>query len=168
MIIMVIYAVISFLLDGLLSNCFSTFIINPSYFRTIYSVVALVIMFNYFDNKSKYMYILVGLGVLFDIVYTNTFILNIVIFLVIYLFLNIMDYYLSNNVFTTNIKAILAILIYHTFSYLVFLLVHYQNYTSDLLALILVRSIIMTIIYTSISYLIIKKIYNKKYDKLIK
>ena len=168
MIIMVIYAAISFLLDGLMSNYFSTFIVNPSYFRTIYSVIALVVMFNYFDNKSKYLYILGGLGVLFDIVYTNTFILNIVIFLIIYLFLNIMDYYLSNNVFTTNIKAILSIIIYHVVSYLIFLLGHYQNYTSELLWLILVRSIIMTIIYTTISYYVIKKTYGKKYDKRVK
>lgn len=168
MIIMIIYAIISFLLDGLLSNYFSTFIVNPSYFRTIYSVIALVIMFNYFDNKSKYLYILIGLGILFDIVYTNTFILNIVIFLIIYLFLNIMDYYLSSNVFTANIKAILSIIIYHFISYLVFLLVHYQNYPSKLLLLILVRSMIMTIIYTSISYFVIKKIYDKNYDKRVK
>ena len=168
MIIMIIYAAVSFLLDGLMSNYFSTFIVNPSYFRTIYSVIALVVMFNYFDNKTKYLYILGGLGVLFDIVYTNTFILNIVIFLIIYLFLNIMDYYLSNNVFTTNIKAILSIIIYHVVSYLIFLLVHYQNYTRELLWLILVRSIIMTIVYTMVSYFVMKKIYSKKYDKRVK
>ena len=165
---MIIYTIISFLMDGLTSNCFSTFITNPSYFRTIYSVVALVVMFNFCENKRKYLYILVSLGILFDIVYTNTFILNIVIFLIIYLFLNIMDYYLSNNLFTVNLKAVLAIGIYHTMSYLIFLLVHYQNYTINLLTMILVRSIIMTIIYTSFSYLIMKKIYHKKYDKRVK
>ena len=168
MIILIVYTIISFLLDGLLSNCFSTFIINPSYFRTICSVISLVVVFNYFDNKSKYLYILIGLGVLFDIVYTNTFLLNVVVFLVIYLFLNIMDYYLSNNVFTINLKSIFSIAIYHTMSYLIFLLCHYQNYTKELLLLILVRSIIMTVIYTTISYLVIEKIYDKKYEKRIK
>ncbi len=165
---MIIYAIVSFLLDGLLSNYLSTFITNPSYFRTIYSVVALVIMFNCFDNKSRYLYILIGLGILFDIVYTNTFILNVVIFLIIYLFLNIIDYYLPNNVFTVNIKSILAIGVYHIVSYLILLLVHYQNYTFELLILILVRSIIMTVIYTTVSYLIMKKIYYKKYDIRVK
>lgn len=168
MIIMVIYTVISFLLDSLLSNYINTSLIDPSYLRTIYSVISLVIIFNYFENKTKYLVITIILGILFDIVYTNTFLLNIVIFYLIYIVLNILDYYISNNLFTINLKSLIAITIYHILSYLILLLVHYNNYDSSLLSLILLRSIIMTIIYTTISYLIIKKIYYLKYNKKIK
>jgi len=168
MITMLIYVIISFFLDGLLSNFFSASIINPSYLRTIYSVVSLVVIFNYFENKNKYLTILTILGILFDIVYTNTFLLHIVIFFIIFIFLNITDYYLPNNLFTINLISLVSITIYHTMSYLILLLVHYNNYPISLLLLILSRSIIMTIIYTTISYLIIKKIYRKKYNKQIK
>ena len=168
MTIMIIYVILSFLLDGLLSNYFSTFIVDPSYLRTIYSVISLVIIFPYFENKKKYFYILISLGILFDIVYTNTFILNIVLFLLIYIFLNIIDYYLPYNLFTINLRGLLAITIYHIFSYLILLFSHYNNYSFNLFILILSRSIIMTIIYATISYLVIKKIYYQKDNRLIK
>ena len=114
MIVLIIHIVISFLLDGLLSNYISTSIIDPSYFRTIYSVISLVVIFSYFENQKKYLYILLIIGALFDIVYTNTFLLNIVIFFLIYLIINILNNFIPNNILTINLKSLLAILIYHT------------------------------------------------------
>ena len=168
MIIITIYTFISFLLDGLISNYISINIVNPSYLRTIYSIISLVVIFNYFENSKKYLYILIILGILFDIVYTNTFLLNIVLFLLIYLILKQLDFYLPNNIFTINLKSLICISIYHIASYLILLLSQYHNYKFKILTLILSRSIIMTIIYTTISYLILKKIYFIKYDKKIK
>ena len=168
MIIVIIYVIISFFLDGIFSNYVSMDIINPSYLNTIYSVIALVIIFSYFENKTKYIYILIILGIFFDITYTNTFLVNVAIFFIIYLFLNIIDYHLSNNLFTVNIKALISITIYHIMTYIILLLAHYHNYPISLLSLILTRSIIMTIIYTTISYLLIKKIYYLKYNKKVR
>lgn len=168
MIIVIIYVIISFFLDGIFSNYVSMDIINPSYLNTIYSVIALVIIFSYFENKTKYIYILIILGIFFDITYTNTFLVNVAIFFILYLFLNIIDYHLSNNLFTVNIKALISITIYHIMTYIILLLAHYHNYPISLLSLILTRSIIMTIIYTTISYLLIKKIYYLKYNKRVR
>lgn len=168
MIIIIIYTIISFFLDGLISNFTSINIIDPSYFRTIYSVIALVISYHFFENDRKYLKILIILGILFDIVYTNTFLLNIFIFIIIYLFIKRINICIPNNLLTINLKSLLAIIIYHSLSYLILLLANYSNYQFDLLILILSRSVIMTIIYTTISYLIVKKIYYKKYFKKIK
>lgn len=168
MIIIIIYTVISFLLDALTSNIMNMSITNPSYFRTIYSVISLVVIYNYFDNDNKYLKILLILGILFDIVYTNTLLLNVFLFLAIYFLNKFINNYIPNNLLTINLRSILAICIYHTLSYLILLLAHYETYTTKLLGLILTRSIIMTIIYTSVSYLIIKKIYYNKYNKKIK
>ena len=84
MIIIIPYIIISFLLDGLISNYVSINIVSPSYLRTIYTIISIVITYHYFDNSKKYLIILIILGFLFDIVYTNTFPLNIVFFLVLY------------------------------------------------------------------------------------
>ena len=168
MIIIIIYTIISFLLDGLLSNYMSINIIEPSYFRTIYSIISLILIFNYFDNNSKYLKTLLIVGILFDIVYTNTFLLNVTIFLIIYLINKKINILIPNNILTINIKTYLSIIIYHTLSFLILLLANYQNYSIKLLLLILSRSIIMTIIYTTISYFLLKKIYFKIYDKKIK
>ncbi len=168
MIIMIIYSVLSFLLDGLLSNYMNVGIINPSYFRTIFTIISLVIIHNYFDEHKKYLYILITLGILFDIIYTNTFMLNTFIFIIIYLILNQLNYFIPNNLFTINIKSLLAIIIYHILSFLILMIANYHYYSSKLLLNIITHSIISTIIYTSISYIIIKKTYFKFYNKKIK
>ena len=159
MIIAIIYVTISFLLDGLISNYTAINIVNPSYFRTIFSVISLIVIYEYFDNEKKYLYILLVLGLLFDIVYTNTFILNIIIFLIIHLINKKIDYFLPNNTFTINIKSLISISLYHILTYIILILVNYNNYNIKLLYIILTRSIIMTIIYTTISYIILKKLY---------
>ena len=165
MIIAIIYVIISFLLDGLMSNLLPFNLVDPSYLKTIYSVISLVIIYNYFDNKQKYLKILIVLGIFFDIVYTNTFILNIVVFLVIYIILSIVDYIIPTNIITINIKSISCIFLYHILTYITLLLANYNSYSIKLLGIILLRSIIMTIIYTSISYLIMNKIYDNKLIK---
>ena len=162
MIIAVTYIIISFLIDGLMSELLPFSLVNPSWFKTIYSVISLVILYNYFDNQKKYLYLVIGLGFFFDIVYTNTFILNIVVFLIIYFILSWLDYVITTNIFTINLKSIVCVSLYHILTYIILLLSNYNDYTINLLGLILIRSIIMTIIYTTISYLLMNKIYDNK------
>ena len=139
MIIMLVYTVISFLLDGLISNYISIDIANPSYLRTIYSVIALVIIYNYFENDNKYLKILIILGILFDIVYTNTFLLNIFLFIIIYFIIKMLNTYIPNNILTINLKTLLAIAIYHTLSFLILSLANYNSYSLKLLFLIIMN-----------------------------
>lgn len=168
MIIAIIYIILSFLLDGLISNYIPVNINNLSYLTTIYSVISLVIIYNYFENEKKYLIIITILAFLFDIVYTNTFPLNIIIFILIYILIKNLNYFIPNNLFTINIKTLLAVTIYYLLSYIILLLVHYNKYPINVLYMTLYKNIIMTIIYTTISYIIIKKIYYKYYDKKIK
>ena len=162
MIIAVTYVIISFFLDGLISNLVPFNLVDPSYLKTIYSIISLVIIYNYFDNHKKYLSILIVLGIFFDIVYTNTFILNIVVFFIIYIILSYLDYIIPTNIITINIKSIACISSYNILTYIILLLSNYNNYSIKLLGLILIRSIIMTIIYTTISYLLMNKIYDNK------
>ena len=168
MIIVIIYLIISFLLDSIISLYIPASISTLSYFKTIYTIISLVIIYNYFENSQKYLIITIILGALFDIVYTNTFLLNIVIFITIYLLLTELDYIMPNNLLTVNIKALSAIYIYHIITYTILLLTHYNSYTFSILLNILMKSTIMTIIYTTISYLLIKKIYWHHFDRKIK
>ena len=162
MLVAIIYVIISFLLDGIISNIIPFNLVDPSYFKTIYSIISIVIIYNYFDNHKKYLTILITLGVFFDVIYTNTFILNIIVFIIIYIVLSNLDYIITTNIFTINLKSIVCISTYHISTYIILLLANYNNYSIKLLGLILIRSIIMTIIYTTISYLIMNKIYEYK------
>lgn len=168
MILIIAYTIFSFLLDGLLSNYMSINIANPSYLRTIFSIISLVVVYNYFDKDTKYLKLLIIYGFLFDIIYTNTLFLNIMLFLIIYLMIKKINIVVPNNLLTINLKALLAIISYHALSFIILVLANYQNYSFKLLFLILSRSVIMTIVYTTISYLFLKKIYFKIYDKKVK
>lgn len=168
MIVIIIYLIISFLLDSIISLYIPASLTTLSYFKTIYTLVSLVVIFNYFENSKKYLIIAIILGALFDTVYTNTFLLNIVIFIVVYFLLTELDYIIPNNLFTINIKSLSALYTYHILTYIILLLTHYNSYSFSILLNILMKSTIMTIIYTTISYLLIKKIYWHHFDRKIK
>ena len=168
MIVIIIYLIISFLLDSIISLYIPASLTPLSYFKTIYTLVSLVVIFNYFENSKKYLIITIILGALFDTVYTNTFLLNIVIFIVVYFLLTELDYIIPNNLFTINIKSLSALYTYHILTYIILLLTHYNSYSFSILLNILMKSTIMTIIYTTISYLLIKKIYWHHFDRKIK
>lgn len=168
MIVIIIYLIISFLLDSIISLYIPASLTTLSYFKTIYTLVSLVVIFNYFENSKKYLIIAIILGALFDTVYTNTFLLNIVIFIVVYFLLTELDYIIPNNLFTINIKSLSVLYTYHILTYIILLLTHYNSYSFSILLNILMKSTIMTIIYTTISYLLIKKIYWRHFDRKIK
>ena len=168
MTVVIIYVIFSFLLDSILSLYTPSTLGYLSYFKTIYSLISLIIIYNYFQSHKNYLIILLILGVLFDVVYTNTFLVNVIIFIIIYLLLQKLDYIIPNNLFTINIKALLSIYSYHIITYIILLIANYNSYSFKVLGDILLKNTPMTIIYTTISYLIFKKIYYQKYDRKIK
>lgn len=168
MIIILIYIILSFTLDGLISTYLNANIIELSYLTTIFSVISIVIIYDYFENQKKYLLVTIIMAILFDIVYTNTFLLNVIIFIIIYLIIKQLDYYISNNIFTINIKSLVAIYTYHIMTFIILLLTHYNSYDMKIFLNIILKSTINTIIYTTISYLTLKKIYYKFYEKKIK
>ena len=93
MILLIIYVLFSFIIEGFMSNIFTSTLTNISYFTTIYTIISFVIIYPYFYNKKKYYILLVILGILFDMLYTSTFIVNVFIFLVIGFVI-----YLLNNI----------------------------------------------------------------------
>ena len=160
MIISIIYLVISFLLEGIMSNIFPSTLSNISYFTTIYVIIAFGIIYPYFDNDKKYFILIFIFGVLFDILYTSTIFVNTFIFIVIGIVIKILYNILSDNVFMTNIISYIGIIVYHVLSFVILMFTGYGDYSIILL--------FNTIIYTSISYFVMKFIYNKFDIKYIK
>ena len=155
--IIIFYLIFSFFFDSISTNYLNYELTNISYFKTIYTIISLVIVYEYYRHKSKYFITLIVISFLFDIRYTNTFILNPVIFSLIYLLNIILDNHLPNNILTINIKTITSINIYHLLTYIILIISNYNNYQITSLFTIIIRSIPMTIIYTTISYLTLKK-----------
>lgn len=168
MLLLIIYVLFSFLLEGFMSNIFASSLTDVSYFTTIYTVISFVVIYPYFYNKKKYYILLIIFGILFDALYTSTFIVNVFIFLWIGFVIYLLNNILSDNIFMINIISIIAIITYHLLSFIILSIAGYANYSFLLLGRIIVHSIIMTIIYTSLSYLVIKTLFNRFDIKEIK
>ena len=168
MIISIIYLVVSFLLEGIMSNIFPSTLSNISYFTTIYIIKSFALIYPYFDNDKKFFILIFIFGILFDILYTSTIFVNTFIFIIIGIVIKILYNVLPENVFMTNIISYIGIIIYHILSFIILMITGYMDYSIILLFNIIIHSIFMTIIYTSISYFVIKFIYNKFDIKYIK
>ena len=165
MIVSIIYLVVSFILENVMASIFPATLGNISYFTTIYTIIAIVVIYPYFANEKKYYTLVIIFGALFDILYTSTLLLNVVFFLLIALVIKILNTNMSDNIFTINV---ISIILYHLLSFIILNLETSQTYSLILLGNIITHSIIMTIVYTSISYVIIKLIYNKLDMKQVK
>ena len=168
MIISIIYLVLSFILDNFMSSIFPSTLNDISCFTTIYIIISFVIIYPYFNSEKKWYVLLIIFGILFDILYTGTFIFNMVLFLVIGIVIKLFNNVFPENVVTTNVISVISIMVYHIVSFVILNLVSSISYDFVLLINIIIHSIIMTIVYTSISYFGMKYIFNRFNVKQIK
>jgi len=168
MILTLIYLIFSFILESFMSNIFTSTFSSISIFSTIYTIIALVVVYPFFYNDKKYYIIVLIFGFLFDMIYTSTIPFNMFVFLVMGIVIKMLYNYFPSNIFMTNIISIVSIITYHVVSFIILSIIGYADYSIVLLGNIIIHSILMTIIYTSISYLIINFIYNRYNIKMIK
>ena len=83
MILTIIYLIFSFILESFMSNIFTSTFSSISVFSTIYTIIALVIVYPFFYNDKKYYIVLLVFGFLFDMIYTSTILFNMFIFFVV-------------------------------------------------------------------------------------
>lgn len=161
MLLYIIYMIFSFVIEGFMTSFFTSTFSNMSYFTTIYTIVALVVIYKYFYNDKKY-FIIVGIfGLLFDFLYTGTIFINIIIFLLTAIVIKTFSNILNDNIIMTNIISLIAIITYHILSFVILSIIGYADYSLLLLGKIIIHSIIMTFIYTTISYYLIEILFNK-------
>lgn len=147
---------ISFFLQGILSNFIGYTYQDVSIFSTVYVLITLLLIYPYFENKKKYLILLVVFGWLMDVVYANTFLLNISLFYLLYKFSSLFHFLFPYNLVTINISSVLSVFVYHILSFSLLGLLRFDEYSFVMLVRILGCSIIMTVIYTTVSYLVIK------------
>lgn len=146
-----------------MSIYFPAYLINPSAFTTLYTLVTITLLYPYFNNEKKYYILLIIFGLLIDISYTNTLILNTFIFIAVSIIIKLLNNYIYHNLLTSNIVSLISVISYHIISFIILNILNYNNYTLNNLFTIIYNSIIGTIIYNTIMYLIIKLLF-KKHD----
>lgn len=168
MIASIIILIFSFLLDGIMSYFLNSSFVNVSIFSTIYTVIGITIIYRFFSNNRKYLTLCAIFGLLFDLAYMNTPVLNLFIFVMIGLITIFLNSILSNNIINSSIVAITCICFYHISINIILVLINYMNFQAILLIRILINSLLMTVIYSIILILILNTIDKKHPIKMVK
>jgi rod shape-determining protein MreD len=153
MIISLIIVISSFLIDGLLSIYKFNYLFGIISINTFLSIISLVIIFPYFyKEKKKYYITSLILGLLYDITYTDTLILNALIFLSIGFIISKYYIYFTNNIFNGLVISLLSILLYRVLSFGILILIGYMSFdlylfAHDIFSILLINSILFLIIY---------------------
>lgn len=159
--ILVLFSILSFLLDGLLSTIipFNSIFL----FKTYFSIVSLVLIYPYFLHNKKYYIIALVMGILFDLVYTNTIFLNIFTFLTTSYLISIIYNLLQNKIINGIVITIITLFFYNTLTYLMLFMykttsLNYGFFLSNFIFIVLIN-----VLYFVILYFALKKITNKKF-----
>ena len=159
----VFVSMLSFFLDGILSRYISL----NTLFLPLFTIVSLVIIYPYFNNDNfRYFKFVAIIGLLYDIAYFNTLFYNFFLFLIIGFVIGLINYLLSNNLYTNILMAIISITIYRIFTF--FLVIIFKTNAFSFFDLIqsIYNSLILNIIYCILIYIITE--INKKKKHILR
>lgn len=129
--------ILAFILDGIISRYF-----------TIYPVFTLLSLI--FLKKNKYLIVII-IGLLYDITYTDTLFLNTIIFYSLLFFIQYYYSKLKNNFLNTFVLGIILIVIYRLSIYAILYIIGYINLEIMSFIKILLLSFI-SLVYVAIRY----------------
>lgn len=153
---MLIILIISLLLQSLFSNFIA---INTNLFNPIFPLIAILIIYPYFKkNNKKYLIYSVVYGFLYDLFYTETFILYAFLFFLIALLIIKLNKYFSKNIINIIIMTILIVISYRVIVYTLLVLINYLSFNIFVLFKSIYSSLILNILYAVILYVL----YNRK------
>lgn len=151
--------VISFLLDNLISFFLNTNLL----FNPLLSLVSLIIIFRYYHRKNENKYLITSfvLGLVYDIVCTDTVFLNAGIYLLLSLFIIKFYKIFSYNLLNSAILLIIVIIIYRSITFLVLSNFNFISFNLYHLLQSIYSSLILNLLY--LSFFFLKKKKYKRY-----
>ena len=157
----VFVTVLSFLLDGIITKYIST----NTIFLPLLTVMSLIIIYPYFKEPYKYFRYCSILGILYDIVYTNTIFYNFFIFILLGLIITFFYYIFSNRLLNTIILGFIIIIVYKFINYVFILIIKNNNLNFKVLLTNIFNSLLLNILFLILGF-ILTKYYSKKHKIL--
>ena len=162
----IIISFISFLLDAFLSSYIPISITNSNILVPMFTLVSLIIIYPYFNNENQnYLIVCLIFGLLYDITFTNTFILNSTLFGVVGFVTIFLNNGLSNSLISLLIKLVINIIIYNLILYLILVMLDYMDYGFMSLIFKVLKSLVLNCIYLISLYFTTNKIAKKLHIK---
>lgn len=153
-----IILIMSFYLEGILSK-----LITVNFLIPLTTLISLILIYPYLNNKkNKYYIICFTIGLLYDITYTNTFLLNASIFLLLGYLITKINIIITNNSFNVILISFIIIMFYRLITYLILLFIDYLEFNINILFNSITYSLLFNFIYISFIYKIMDIISKKR------
>lgn len=154
-----IIIIISFILDGILTNFLPYMLNDLSLFTPLLTVTSIFLIYPFYKkNEKKYYLTILILGIIYDLFYTNLLFLNAIIFLL----LGIVSSYIHKNFELSYLKLIIYIIliitIYELTTVIVIGIFNLVPLTPSKIIYKITHSLLLNIIYSELIYLVIKLI----------
>lgn len=107
--------ILSFFLESIISNFIP---LDSHFFVPLLSLMSLILIYPYFNGeKEDYIKVSALMGFLYDVVFTDTLLLNLVLFILIGLFICFLNRLFSTNFFSIVLVSVLVIIAYRFMNY---------------------------------------------------
>ena len=160
---------ISFCLDISLSKYLFLSTHTNNYLIPMFTIISFILLLPYFKTKKDYLIYIGIFGFLYDIMITDTLILNLVLFLLIGSIIIFLDNRISHCYISNIFKFLIIIFIYDLLTYSILIINGYIDYSFVIFLKKYVSSLLLNFIYVTILYFFtnylskkfkIKKTYN--------
>ena len=168
MLISIVIVIISFILDGVLTNFLPYGVGNLSLFTPLTTLVSIVVIYQLFyhnHNHKKYYIICSVVGFLYDLFYTNLLFFHTLLFLLIGYITTILYKQLGESYIRILINLFITIVVYELATSLCIIIFNLVPISIGRIAYKISHSLLFNLIYGEIIYIIIKLI-PKKYRKV--
>lgn len=159
MIFYIIILVVSFLLDGILTNFLPYMINDLSLLTPLFTLISIISLYPLFKKQEKKYYILCfSIGILYDLFYTNLLFTNSIVFLFIGLIVKFIYSKLDINFVTNSFLILFIITIYQIVFALLLFIFNVVPINFKLIYYLITHSLLINIVYGQVLYLICRKI----------
>lgn len=146
-----VFIIISFFLDGFISNYIS---IN-GIFYPLFTLMSLIIMYPYYSHNNTFYKFTFFVGVVYDLIYTDTFIFYAFIFLIVALVIAKLSVLLADNYLSIMIITLISIILFRTISYILIVISGNIRFSFDILFKSIYSSLLLNIIYVVILNIVV-------------
>lgn len=155
-----VVTVLSFLLEGIVSNIVG---ITSTWLVPLFSIVSLIIIYPYFNHEEEnFLKVCFAVGLFYDLVYTDTLVINACIFTLIGFFIRWLNSWMSNHAISVLFITFLTIFVYRILMYLILIVVGFLPFDLNTLVTSITSSLLLNLIYAEVLYLI-TDFMSKKY-----
>jgi len=163
MVVIILLTLFNLFFSNLLTNYLPYLISNLSFFSFSLSLTSLVLLYPFFNNDNKKYLIYAGiLGLVIDILVSNTLFLNVGVFILMGAIVVFANQFFINNPMNDSFLAMGILLIYNILIFLILNIIDYNNFSFLELYNVVVSNVLITFIYTFVMFHILRWL-SKKY-----